>query len=311
MTRRLAAVPGVVLIAAAAAMWGTDALFRKPLAESTSAGTIVFGEHVILVLITLPLIVPAMRALFAAGTRYVLAGIAIGAGASAVATILFTQAFVRGDPITPVVLQKVQPLIVIAAARVMLGEQPRRGFVWFVIPALLGVWLIAFPQPFEVHASGLGPIALALGAAALWGLGTVFGRYLSRRLPFEHVVTVRFSFGLVASAIMLPILGAPAFASAHDTLWIAYLALVTGAVALSLYYIGLQRTPAMLASIAELAYPVTAVIVGYVAFDATLRWTQWLGVIVTVGVVSLLPAPRRKPLVKVPAGEPQLAPASA
>jgi drug/metabolite transporter (DMT)-like permease len=311
MTRRLAAVPGVVLIAAAAAMWGTDALFRRPLAESTSAGTIVFGEHVVLVLLTLPLIVPAMRALFAAGTRYVLAGIAIGAGASAVATILFTQAFVRGDPITPVVLQKVQPLIVIAAARVMLGEQPRRGFVWFVIPALLGVWLIAFPQPFDVHASGLEPIALALGAAVLWGLGTVFGRYLSRRLPFEHVVTVRFSFGLVASAIMLPILGAPAFASAHDTLWIAYLALVTGAAALSLYYIGLQRTPAMLASIAELAYPVTAVIVGYIAFDATLRWTQWLGVIVTVGVVSLLPAPRRKPLVKVPAGEPQLAPASA
>ena len=311
MVRRLSAIPGVVLIAAAAAMWGTDALFRKPLAESTSAGTIVFGEHVILVLVTLPLIVPAMRALFAAGTRYVLAGIAIGAGASAIATILFTQAFVKGDPITPVVLQKVQPLIVIAAARVMLGEQPRRGFVWFVFPALLGVWLIAFPQPFEVHASGLEPIALALGAAVLWGLGTVFGRYLSRRLPFEHVVTVRFSFGLVASAIMLPILGAPAFASAHDTLWIAYLALVTGAAALSLYYIGLQRTPAMLASIAELAYPVTAVIVGYVAFDATLRWTQWLGVIVTVGVVSLLPTPRRKPLVKVPAGEPQLAPASA
>ena len=311
MARRLSAIPGVVLIAAAAAMWGTDALFRKPLAESTSAGTIVFGEHVILVLLTLPLIAPAMRALFAAGTRYVLAGIAIGAGASAIATILFTQAFVKGDPITPVVLQKVQPLIVIAAARVMLGEQPRRGFVWFVFPALLGVWLIAFPQPFEVHASGLEPIALALGAAVLWGLGTVFGRYLSRRLPFEHVVTVRFSFGLVASAIMLPILGAPAFASAHDTLWIAYLALVTGAAALSLYYIGLQRTPAMLASIAELAYPVTAVIVGYVAFDATLRWTQWLGVIVTVGVVSLLPAPRRKPLVKVPAGEPQLAPASA
>ena len=85
MARRLATVPGVALIAAAAAMWGTDALFRKPLAESTSAATIVFGEHVILVLITLPLVVPAMRALFAAGTRYVLAGIAVGAGASAVA----------------------------------------------------------------------------------------------------------------------------------------------------------------------------------------------------------------------------------
>jgi drug/metabolite transporter, DME family len=311
MARRLATIPGVALIAAAAAMWGTDALFRKPLAESTSAATIVFGEHVILVLITLPLIVPAMRALFGAGTRYVLAGIAVGAGASAVATILFTQAFVKGDPITPVVLQKVQPLIVIAAARVILGEEPRARFAWFVIPALVGVWLIAFPQPFEVHASGVEPIVLALGAATLWAFGTVFGRYLSRRLAFEHVATVRFSFGFVASALVLPILGAPAFASWHDTLWIAYLALVTGAAALSLYYIGLQRTPAMLASIAELAYPVTAVIVGYVAFDATLRWTQWLGVIITVGVVSLLPTRPRAALVKTPAAEPQLAPASA
>ncbi|MFL5935367.1 MAG: DMT family transporter [Gaiellaceae bacterium] len=311
MARRLATIPGVALIAAAAALWGTDALFRKPLAESTSAATIVFGEHVVLVLITLPLIVPAMRALFGAGMRYVLAGIAIGAGASAVATILFTQAFVKGDPITPVVLQKVQPLIVIAAARVILGEQPRARFAWFVIPALVGVWLIAFPQPFDVHASGVEPIVLALGAATLWALGTVFGRYLSRRLAFEHVATVRFSFGFVASALVLPILGAPAFASWHDTLWIAYLALVTGAAALSLYYIGLQRTPAMLASIAELAYPVTAVIVGYVAFDATLRWTQWLGVIITVGVVSLLPTRRRAALVKTPPLEPQLAPASA
>jgi drug/metabolite transporter (DMT)-like permease len=311
MERRLLIVPGVVLVALAAAMWGTDALFRKPLAESTSAATIVFGEHVILVLVTLPLLVPAMRALFGAGIRYVLAGVAVGAGASAIATILFTQAFVKGDPITPVVLQKVQPLIAIAAARVILGEEPRRRFAWFVIPALLGVWLIAFPQPFEVHAQGIEPIALALGAAVLWGLGTVFGRYLARRMRFDHIVTVRFSFGLVASAIALPILGAAAFASAHDTLWIAYLALVTGLLALSLYYIGLRRTPAMVASLAELAYPVTAIVVGYVAFDATLRWTQWLGVILTVGVVSLLPARRRTPLVQAPAVEPQLAAASA
>jgi len=311
MARRLTHVPGVALIAAAAVLWGTDALFRKPLAESTSAATIVFGEHVVLVLLTLPLVVPALRALFGAGTRYVLAGIAVGAGASAVATILFTQAFVHGDPITPVVLQKVQPIVAIAAARVILGEQPRARFAWFVLPALLGVWLIAFPHPFDVHATGLQPIALALGAAVLWGLGTVFGRYLARRLAFEHVATVRFSFGLVASAIVLPILGAPAFASWHDTLWIAYLALVTGALALSLYYIGLKRTPAMVASIAELAYPVTAVIVGYIAFDVTLRWTQWLGVVLTVGVVSLLPAPRRDKLVQVPSADARLAPASA
>jgi drug/metabolite transporter, DME family len=311
MTRRLALIPGVVLVAAAAAMWGTDALFRRPLAHSTEAATIVFGEHVLLVLLTLPFIVGAVRALARAGIYAVLAAIGIGAGASAVATILFTQAFVQGDPITPVVLQKVQPLIAIAGARVLLGEQPRRRFAWFVVPAVLGVWLIAFPHPFDVHARGLEPVGLALGAAVLWGLGTVFGRYLARRIEFWHVVTLRFALGLVASAIALPILGASAYAGAHDSLWIAYLAIVTGLLALTLYYYGLKKTPAMLASIAELTYPVTAVIVGYVAFDATLRWSQWLGVVVTVAVVSLLPAPRRGTLVKVPAADAGLAPESA
>jgi DME family drug/metabolite transporter len=311
MARRLSSIPGVVLVAAAAVMWGTDALFRRPLAHSTSAATIVFGEHVLLVLLTLPLLVPALRSLFRAGARYVVAAVAVGAGASAVATILFTQAFVHGDPITPVVLQKVQPLVAIVGARIVLGEEPRRRFAWFLLPALAGVWLIAFPHPFDVHARGLTPMAEALGAAVLWGLGTVFGRYLTRRISFEQVVTLRFSFGLVASAAALPIVGASAYAGAHDSLWIAYLALVTGAAALTLYYYGLRRTPAMVASLAELAYPVTAVIVGYVAFGATLRWTQWLGVLATVAVVSLLPAPRRSSLVQVPAPDVNLAPAPA
>src|SRR4051794_33189256 len=56
MSERLLRVPGVVLVSVAAAMWGLDGLIRKPLADSTSAYTIVFGEHVVLVLVTLPLL---------------------------------------------------------------------------------------------------------------------------------------------------------------------------------------------------------------------------------------------------------------
>lgn len=309
MASRLTRIPGPALVALAAAMWGTDALFRRPLAHSTAATTVVFGEHVLLVALTLPLLVPSLRAVFAAGARYVLAAVAIGAGASAVATILFTQAFVHGDPITPVVLQKVQPLIVVLGARIVLGEEPRRRFAWFLVPALAGVWLIAFAHPTDVHARGLGPIAMALGAATLWGLGTVFGRFLTRRLEFQQVTTLRFAFGLAASAVALPIVGASAYAGAHDSLWIAYLALVTGLLALTLYYYGLRRTPATMASLAELAYPVTAGIVGYLAFDAALRWSQWLGVLIVVAVVTLLPTRPRPEIVKVPAADAQLAPA--
>src|SRR6266496_877529 len=194
MARRLDRIPGVVLISVAAVMWGLDGLIRKPLSSTTTAYTIVFGEHVVLVLIALPLLVPALLALYRAGPAYVAAGIAVGAGASAIATILFTKALFHGDFITVVVLQKAQPLIAVIGAWLVLGEQPRRGFAWFLLPALAGIWLIALPHPLDPHAHGLVPIAETLAAAALWGLGTVFGRLLGRRLAFEHVATVRFAF---------------------------------------------------------------------------------------------------------------------
>src|SRR5437879_4846209 len=227
MTKRLASIPGVVLISVAATMWGLDGLIRRPLAHTTSPTTIVFGEHVVLVALTLPLLLTSLRALWNAGPRYVVAGIAVGAGASALATILFTQALFHGDFITVLVLQKAQPLVAIAGAWLVLGEHPRPRFAWFLLPALAGIWLIALKHPLAPHAQGLTPIAESLGAAALWGLGTVFGRFLSRRLAFEHVTTVRFAFGLIASAAALPIVGAKAFASLHDSAWIAVLALVT------------------------------------------------------------------------------------
>ncbi|HET7145573.1 MAG TPA: DMT family transporter, partial [Gaiellaceae bacterium] len=300
MTRRIT-IPGVLLVALAAAMWGTDPILRKPLGQSTSATTIVFGEHVLLVALTLPLLLPALRAVFRAGTSYVLAAIAIGAGASAVATILFTEALFHGDFITPVVIQKVQPLIAIAGAAVILGERPRPRFAWFLLPALLGFWLVNQPHPLDPQAKGMVPILQALAAAALWALGTVLGRYMGRKLEFQHILSLRFFFGLVGSAIALPVMGAKAYAGAHDSLWIAYLAVVTGLIALALYYYALKRTPAVLSSLAELTYPAIAVIAGIYAYNSHLNWSQWLGVATIIAVVTLLPVQRRRKIVSVPA----------
>jgi len=282
---------GVILVAIAAALWGLDAWIRAPLAHSTEVATIVFGEHLVLVLCTLPFAFGALAAVFKLGWRYVLAAAVIGAGSSAIATILFTQAFVDGtDFVTPVVLQKVQPVVAILAAAVILGERPRPRFILYLVPALIGAWLIGVPQPFHPTIHGVKPTLFALGAAVLWALGTVLGRYLSREMRFEHVTTLRFVFGLPAAALALLVLGAPAFASAHDSIWIAVLALVTGLFALGLYYYGLQRTPAVAASLAELAFPVSAILVGYFKFGQTLTGWQWVGVGLTSLVVIALPA---------------------
>src|SRR6516225_12134927 len=110
MRLKLAAIPGVAFVAVAAAMWGTDPIIRKTMGQTTSATTIVFGEHVILVLCTLPFLLPALRSVVRAGRNYVAAAVVVGAGASAVATILFTDALIRASyTITPVVIQKIQP----------------------------------------------------------------------------------------------------------------------------------------------------------------------------------------------------------
>jgi drug/metabolite transporter (DMT)-like permease len=127
----------------------------------------------------------------------------------------------------------------------------------------------------------------------------VLGRYLTRRLQFQQVSTVRFAFGLIASAAALPIVGDKAWAGTHDSFYIALLAIVTGYLALNLYYYGLQRTPAVLAALGELAFPVTAALVGIYVFNSNLRWTQWLGVAITVAVVTLLPV-RRREIVRLP-----------
>lgn len=306
MRTKFAAVPGVVLIALAAAMWGTDPLLRKSIL-SIPASTIVFGEHVFLALLTLPLLIPALRSARAAGPRYVTAAVVVGAGASGAATILFTQAL-QHDFVSAVVMQKSQPLVAVMGAAALLGERPRPRFGWFLAAGLGGLWLVNQPHPLDPSANGLRAVLEALGAAVLWGLGTVLGRYLVRRVSFEHVLALRFLFGLVASAVAVLALNARWYAGARASAWILSLALVTGLLALALYYYGLQRTPAVLSSLAELTNPAVLVVAGIYAYDVGLVWTQWLGFGVIVLVVTLLPVERRRVVVEAPA---ELLPAGA
>jgi drug/metabolite transporter (DMT)-like permease len=306
--KRLAAVPGVLLIAVAAAMWGTDPLLRKSIL-TVPASTIVFGEHVILVLLTLPLLVPALRAVWTAGPRYLAAAVVVGAGASGAATILFTQAL-QHSFVSAVVMQKAQPLVAVMGAALILGERPRPRFGWFLLAGLGGLWLVNQPHPLDPSANGLRAVLEALGAAVLWALGTVLGRYLVRRVSFEHVLALRFFFGLAASAIAVAALNVEWWAGARASGWILSLALVTGLFALALYYYGLQRTPAVLSSLAELTNPAVLVVAGIYAFNLGLVWSQWLGFAIIVLVVTVLPIERQR-VVAEPRTDLVAAPASA
>ena len=283
------------LIAVAAALWGTDGLLRQPLTGQLPAATIVFWEHLLIVVVLVPFLPSAVRAFRAATTRQRVALIVIGAGASAVATVLFTEAFAYGDPVTPLVLQKLQPLIAVVAAALLIGERMHRGYWMFAVPALVGAWLMAFPDPLAAAPQAVAAALLAVAAAALWAIGTVLGRMVSVRITSRDVTTLRFAIGLPASAVVLAVQGAPVAVTPAQLGPLVLLALVPGLLGLALYYIGLRSTAAARATLAELAFPVTAALIGVGLLGTHLQPTQWIGLLVVVASVAALGLRERSP----------------
>ncbi len=282
------------LVAVGAGLWGSDALFRRSLAQQVSAPTLVFAEHVVLVLVLLPFLPRSLRAFARSDLRSRAAVIAIGAGASALATILFTVAFTissrHGDFVTPVVVQHLQPLFAIAGAVTVLHEQIRTRFAWFAVPAVAGVWLLAFPRPLDVTLSRVGVVLLALAAAVLWAAGTVLGRMVATQLEPIELTTLRFAVGLPAAAVIVVISGSAFWVpDLRSSVAVLQLALIPGLLAMVLYYIGLRRTAASRATLAELAYPLTGAVVGTLlgaGGGGALTFTQWIGAGVIAAAVT-------------------------
>lgn len=284
-------VSGFALVALAALLWGSDALFRVGLALQLPAAAVVFAEHVILVIVTLPLLMSGVKAARSIDGRDWVTLVVIGAGASAAATVLFTQAFAYGDPTTPLLLQKLQPAFAIGGGHLILGERllPRYGLYFSL--AVTGAYLVAFPEPFDVGVRGVIPAALALAAAVLWGVGTALGRRMTEKIEFAQLTAIRFAIGLPASAAILFLLGEHGSLSTiglRDSVALLLLALVPGLAAMLIYYRGLRETPAASAALAELAFPVSALTINYLVFDAVLTTSQWIGFIILTAAIMVM-----------------------
>lgn len=287
-----ATASGFLLVVLAAAMWGSDALFRRGLALDLPAGAVVFAEHAVLVLLTLPLLVRGIRRARVTFTRtdWLYAGL-IGAGASAGATVLFTAAFAHGDPTTPLLLQKLQPLFAVAGARLLLGERLHRHYAFYFAAAIAGAWLISFPDPTDVRVTALAPALLAVAAAALWGMGTVLGRRLISKVSFTELTALRFGIGLPAAAVYVTLqgdLGSLGTIGANDVVALVLLSLIPGLAALLLYYRGLRATPASAATLGELAFPLSSIVINYLAFGAILVASQWVGLVLLAGTITVM-----------------------
>ena len=276
------------MVAAAASLWGTDALFRRGLALDLASVEVVFWEHLLLATISVFLVLPAARRLRVLDRRDWLAVAIIGGGSSVAATVLFTEAFKHGDPTTPLLLQKLQPIFAAGAAYLLLGERQRRRYFVYLALALAGSYLVAFPDPTTVTLEALLPAALGAGAALLWALGTVLGKHAGAKVAPTQLAGLRFLCGLPVALLLLVLLGDGVQATAGDVPAIVLLSLVPGLMALLLYYHGLRRTTASAATVAELAFPVTALIVNAIAFGTVMSGSQLVGVALLAGTVLAL-----------------------
>jgi drug/metabolite transporter (DMT)-like permease len=295
VTRR-APLAGVLLIAAGASLWGLDGALRKPLTDTWSAYTIVLWEHIILVAVTGPYLWlhrAELRRLTRIGWLSVLV---IGWGGSALATLLFTEAISMSlaNLNVIVLLQKTQPLWAIAAAGIVLSERPRRQMGALLIPAAIGTYLLSFGwmSPSEAAASPqLRPALYALAAAALWGSATAFGRRGLQEVQFPVLTGLRFATALpllFVIAAWKDAVAPPAGTDAADWLRLPLLALGSGLLAMLLYYRGLRTTPATVATIAELAFPATALIVNHVFLGYGLAGWNIVGFIILWVTIVLI-----------------------
>ena len=292
----------VILVATAAVLWAADAYFRGPLTadKHLTASQIVVVEDALVTLFLLPFLVWGWRQTRQLSWRGWLAVLIIGAGPQAIATVLFTKSFSYGIYAETFVLQQTQPLIAITLAWLILGERRRPWFWPAAALALAAVYLVVFApdltQPLSTFQQGrLEAGLLALGAAALWAGGTVLGRFALHTISYPTMTSLRFTIALpVLVLIVLFQNGLAGFSHYRGGDFPNFLgiALIPGLAALLLYYRGLASTPASLATIAEMAFPVTATLIASApppwGFSQPVYPLQIVGTVVLLAVIVLL-----------------------
>ena len=290
----------VVLVAVAATMWAADTYFRAQLIGHLSASEIVVIEDGLITVFLLAFLIRGMPEMRQLHWRQWLAVGLIGLGPQAVATVLFTQSFSYRHFAETFVLQQTQPLIAIALAWIILGERRRRWFWPIAILAIVGVYMVVFAQNLGAPLSDLQHGRLeaglfALGAAALWASGTVLGRFVLGTLSFPTTTALRFTVALPILVVIVLVQNGPSGFSHYqlNDIWpFLGIALIPGLLALLLYYRALASTPATLATIAEMAYPVTATFVASApppyGFNQPLYLPQFVGTLLLIGVILVL-----------------------
>jgi drug/metabolite transporter (DMT)-like permease len=266
-----------------AGLWATDTIFRLPLAQQFSPLTIVYLEHIIATLVTFVWVILFQRKKIFLRPAQMFGAAFVGVCGSAVATVLFTTSFQLINPSVAILLQKFQPILVLILSWMFLGEKLSLRFWGWSFLAILAAYFLSFPHFF--HLGNLAEadrngVVLALAAAFFWAVSTITGKVVLKEAPSSVLSFWRFFFGLAAlflitrlspqTEIELPFL----YLDHHLLKSVIYMATISGFLGVTIYYQGLAKIPASVASILELSFPLCALYINSRYLGVHLLWGQ-------------------------------------
>lgn len=279
---------GPLFVIIAALLWSFDGLLRISL-YSLPPAVIVFYEHILGLVILLPLGFFWVKDLKKMTKREWIAIIIVSLFSGALGTILYTMAlgFINYSSYSVVVLlqQQLQPIWAIGAAALLLREKITKRFLLWAGVALVAAYFVSFKDLQVNLSTGSGTAIagmLALLAGLLWGLSTAVSKYVLNKVSFLTATSLRFAFAPVFAFLFVVGQNQTHMLTSLSLAQIGTLLLITfstGMVALCFYYYGLKKTPARITTLCELVWPASAIFIDYFHFNKSLTVTQWFGVV--------------------------------
>jgi drug/metabolite transporter (DMT)-like permease len=281
---RLRPYLGPLMVVFAASLWGLDGVVLRPQLYHLIAivPVLVFLEHAIAFAFMLPFLLFELRELKKIPLRAWGSFLWIAIFGGAIGTMAITQALllVRFEHLSVIViLQKLQPAFAIILAMLILKERPKKSFYGWAALAIMGSYLLTFGLKAPVFGTSLFTAAMfSLLAAFSFGSSTVFGKHALGSTNFRIATYLRFGLTtlLMGIIVLLTGMGFDAITS-NDLRTLLIIAFSTGGVAIFIYYYGLRRVKAGSASIYELAFPVSTVMLDYLLHGNMLSAAQLFG----------------------------------
>jgi drug/metabolite transporter (DMT)-like permease len=288
---------GAMAICVAATLWGLDGVVLTPRLYSLDIGMVVFIFHALPFLLMNIFMYREYKHLkrFTSGDVLMFFLLSFFGGAIGTLAIVKALFLVNFKALTVVVLlQKLQPVFAITLAALLLGEKLKRNFLgWSALAITAGYFLtFGFRLP-DMHTGGQTALAAgySLLAAFAFGSSTVFSKKVLRKFSFFTATFYRYAFTSILMLLYVLSTGMlKGIPDINSTQWVifAIIGITTGSGAIFLYYFGLTRIRAMLATICELCFPVSAIIFDYFINDKILTPVQWISAAVLVFAILKL-----------------------